>query len=43
MGKPPAEATDRDLFQVGINQLVVHLTGLPGRARLNKRRQFDDT
>jgi DNA-binding MltR family transcriptional regulator len=37
IGNPPAIATDRDLFQVGINQLVAHLNGIPGMARFNKR------
>jgi DNA-binding MltR family transcriptional regulator len=35
--EPPAEATDRDFFQVGVNQLVSHLSGIPGLARLSKR------
>ena len=35
--EPPAGATDRDLFQVGINQLVTHLSGVPGIARSRKR------
>ena len=34
---PPSDATDRDLFQVGVNQLVSHLTAIPGVARLRKR------
>jgi DNA-binding MltR family transcriptional regulator len=34
---PPAEATDRDFFQVGVNQLASHLSGIPGLARLSKR------
>jgi DNA-binding MltR family transcriptional regulator len=34
---PPANATDRDLFQVGVNQLVTHLNGVPGIARSSKR------
>jgi DNA-binding MltR family transcriptional regulator len=34
---PPAEATDRDLFQTGVNQLVTHLNGIPGMARMSKR------
>jgi DNA-binding MltR family transcriptional regulator len=37
MGIPPVDATDRDLFQVGINQLVTHLNAIPGIARLHKR------
>jgi DNA-binding MltR family transcriptional regulator len=34
---PPPNATDRDLFQVGVNQLVTHLNGVPSIARLSKR------
>lgn len=34
---PPPEATARDLFQVGVNQLVGHLHGLVSVARLEKR------
>jgi len=34
---PRRDATDRDLFQVGVNQLVTHLIGLPGIARSEKR------
>ncbi len=34
---PPSDATDRDLFQVGGNHLVSHLTAIPGVARLSKR------
>jgi DNA-binding MltR family transcriptional regulator len=37
IGIPPVDATDRDLFQVGINQLVAHLNGIPGMARFDKR------
>jgi hypothetical protein len=33
---PPPDATDRDLFQVGVNQLVSHLVAIPGIARLRK-------
>ena len=40
IGPPPEEATTRDLFQVGVNQLVAHLSGLPGLARLSKRQPF---
>jgi len=35
--EPPPAATDRDLFQVGVNQLVTHLNGIPGIARSQKR------
>ncbi|MFL6259622.1 MAG: hypothetical protein ACJ76Y_07925 [Thermoanaerobaculia bacterium] len=34
---PPPGATDRDLFQVGVNQLVCHLEVLPSIARFDKR------
>jgi len=40
---PPPGATDRDLFQVGVNQLVSHLTGIPGIARLSKRSEVRHT
>jgi DNA-binding MltR family transcriptional regulator len=36
---PPSDATDRDLFQVGINQLASHLQGVVGIARTEKRKQ----
>lgn len=36
---PPA-ATDRDLFQVGVHQLVAHLHGLVSLARIHRRREF---
>jgi DNA-binding MltR family transcriptional regulator len=35
--EPPPGVTDRDLFQVGVNQLVTHLNGVPGIARTRKR------
>jgi DNA-binding MltR family transcriptional regulator len=34
---PPPGATDRDLFQVGVNQLVCHLSAIPSLARFSKR------
>jgi len=34
---PPPDATDRDLFQVGVNQLVSHLNGIVSIARMEKR------
>ena len=37
MSAPPDGATVRDLFQVGVNCLVMHLHGLVGVARLNRR------
>jgi hypothetical protein len=33
----PAGATCREIFQVGVNQLICHLNGIVGRARLEKR------
>ena len=36
---PPDGATTRDLFQVGVNQLVSHLNGLVGLARFHKRQK----
>ena len=35
--EPPSDATTRDLFQVGVNQLVCHLNGLVGLALYHKR------
>lgn len=37
MCEPPSDATARDLFQVGVNQLVCHLNALPGLALFHKR------
>jgi DNA-binding MltR family transcriptional regulator len=37
MGQPPEDATTRDLFQVGVHQLVTYLNGLVGVARLDRR------
>lgn len=34
---PPADATPRDLFHVGVNQLVCHLNGMISVARTEKR------
>jgi hypothetical protein len=42
MGEPPPSATDRDLFQVGVNQLVCYLGGVPGIARSRKRAKVLD-
>ena len=42
MGKPPECATDRDLFQVGVNQLVCYLSGIPGIARARKRSKISE-
>lgn len=36
--EPPPEATARDFFQVGVNQLVAHTHGLISVAKLEKRR-----
>lgn len=37
--EPPSDATARDLFQVGVNQLVSHLNGLVGLALFHKRQK----
>lgn len=37
MMKAPDGATARELFQVGVNQLICHLNGLVGVARLERR------
>ncbi|WP_291131178.1 MltR family transcriptional regulator [Flavobacterium sp. UBA7682] len=34
---PPKDATSRDLFQVGVHQLISHLNGCVGTARNQKR------
>lgn len=39
LGDPPNDATSRDLFQVGVNQLVCHLNGLVGLALFHKRQK----
>ncbi len=39
ISEPPLEASARDLFQVGVNQLVCHLHALPGLARFHKRQK----
>lgn len=39
MCEPPSTATARDLFQVGVNQLVSHLHALPGVALFHKRQK----
>jgi hypothetical protein len=35
--KAPDDATTADIFQVGVNQLVTHLSGITGIARTQKR------
>jgi hypothetical protein len=42
MMKAPPEATPRDVFQVGVNQLICYLNGLVGVARLERRKVRDD-
>lgn len=42
LAEPPAAATDRDLFQVGVNQLASHLTAMPGLARFSKRSKREE-
>ena len=39
MRDPPSDASARDLFQVGVNQLVVHLNALPGLAAQDRRQR----
>ncbi len=36
--KPPQEATARDIYQVGVNQLVSHLGALPELQRLKREK-----
>ncbi|MGB5025964.1 MAG: hypothetical protein WBO44_11465 [Saprospiraceae bacterium] len=38
MMEPPEDATTRDLYQVGVNQLITHLNGVIGIARGQKRK-----
>jgi hypothetical protein len=42
MMKAPAEATPRDVFKVGVNQLITYLDGMLGGARLERRRMRDE-
>lgn len=37
VANPPESATNRDLYQVGVNQLITHLSGCVSIARDNKR------
>jgi hypothetical protein len=37
MMKPPEGATTRDVFRVGVNQVIAHLSGLVGLARFDRR------
>jgi DNA-binding MltR family transcriptional regulator len=37
--QPPPEASARDLYQVGVNQLVTHLVALPGVQRLERSKR----
>ena len=41
LGEPPPDATARDIFQVAVNQLVCHLDGLVGQARLHRRQKSE--
>jgi len=41
MCDPPSGATARDLFQVGVNQLVCHLNALPGLALFHRRQKSE--
>lgn len=38
MMKAPADATSRDIFKVGVNQLICYLNGIVGVARLERRK-----
>jgi hypothetical protein len=38
MRKAPADATPRDIFKVGVNQLICYLNGIVSIARLERRR-----
>jgi hypothetical protein len=42
MMKAPADATPRDVFKVGVNQLICYLNGIVGTARLERRKKCDD-
>jgi hypothetical protein len=42
MMKAPADATPRDVFKVGVNQLICYLNGLAGVALLNRRKIPND-
>jgi hypothetical protein len=42
MMKAPADATPRDIFKVGVNQLICYLNGLAGAALLERRKMCDD-
>jgi hypothetical protein len=35
--KPPEDATAREIFQVGVNQLICHLNGIVSIARMERR------
>ena len=35
--QPPEDATPRDIFQVGVNQLICHLNGIVSIARMERR------
>lgn len=42
MRTAPADATPREIFKVGVNQLISHLSGLAGVALLERRKIRDD-
>lgn len=42
MMKAPADATPRDVFQVGVNQLITYLSGMLSVARLERRSMRDE-
>lgn len=39
--EPPADATPRDYFQVGVNQLVCYLNGIVDFVRMSRRQKID--
>lgn len=41
MVEPPADATIRDLYQVGVNQIISYLNGIVSVARSEKRKIID--
>ncbi len=42
MMKAPADAIPRDIFKVGVNQLICYLNGLTGTALIERRKIRDD-
>jgi len=42
MMQAPAGATPRDIFKVGVNQLISYLNGIVGIARLERRKVMSE-